>query len=206
MVLLIIIIITSISIFIIYEKNNINSFKFMSIGDGVSLGLNQMGKKSYSYNDYLNEYLNNQKKNVSYFNYSQQNISIPELTNEIIYLKNKTLKEYLQTSNLIILSIGEKEIIDNKSLKIIEENLTNLIKEIKKYNSNICLLSRYNNDENQKIRIKEINRLYHNLAKKNNIIFININNSIYLKNKFNYPSVNEHKKIGKMIINAKNLN
>lgn len=199
--------ITSISIFIIYEKNNTNTYKFISLGDGLSLGLNPQGIKSYNYNDYIKEYLKKHQKKINYFNYSEKNISIPELTNDIIYLKDKTLKEYIQTSNLIILSIGEKEIEENKSIKRIEEDLINLINEIKKYNSNICLLGRYNTNEEKQKKVKEVNNLYKQISKEYNVIFINIENNTYFKknNINNYPTVKGYEKIGKMIIKVMNI-
>ena len=205
--LMIIIVVTTISIFIIYEKNNPNYYKFISIGDGLALGLNPLGVKSYNYNDYLKEHLENNGKNVKYYNYSEKNLSISELTNDLIYLKDEKLKEYIKTSNLIILSIGEKEIEENKELNTIEENLQNLIFEIKKYNSNICLLGRYNNDKELINKIDEINDMYKKIAQKNNIIYININeNNYYSNNTFNYPTIGIYKEISSMIIAAMHLN
>lgn len=198
--------VTTISIFIIYEKNNPNAYKFLSLGDGLSLGLNPLGIKSYNYNDYLKDYLESQNKTVKYYNYSERNISIPELTNDIIYLKDKNLKDYLKTSNLIILSIGEKEIDENKDINTIEEDLNNLINEIKKYNSNICLLGRYNVNEKNQSKIKDINNIYKEIAKDNNIIYINIDqNNYYMNNTYNYPTTNGYKEISNMIIKAMNL-
>lgn len=204
--LLIIIVVTTISIFIIYDKNNPNIYKFLSLGDGISLGLNPLGVQSYSHNDYIIKYLKNKNKTVKYYNYSEQNISISELTNDIIYLKDEKLKEYLHTSNLIILSIGEKEINDNKNLDSIKEDLNNLIKELKKYNKNIYLLGRYNIKEEEKDNIKKINNIYKQLAKENNIIYINIdNNNYYLKNVYSYPTTTGYKEISNLIIKAIDL-
>lgn len=195
---------TSISIFIIYDKTNTDDFKFLSLGDGLSKGLNPSGIKSYDYNEYIEEFMKKKDKKVSYYNYSTRDISIAELNNEIIYLKDKILKEYLQTSNIIILSIGEKEIKDGKSIKEIEENLTNLINEIKRYNSNICLLGHfYLNNEKDNL-IAEMNNIYKKIAKNNNIIYINIENAIYSLPSSNnlYPTIRGYKEIGKLIISA----
>ena len=178
----------------------------MSIGDGLSLGLNSLGVQSYNYNDYLVDFLESQNKNVKYYYYSEKNISISELTNDIIYLKDRNLKDYLKTSNLIILSIGEKEILDDKNIKIIEEDLNNLVRELKKYNNNICLLSRYNINEKQYSKIKNINEVYKQIAHKNNIIYINIDqNNYYINAEYNYPTTNGHKEISKMIIKAMDI-
>ena len=180
---------------------------YLSIGDGLSLGLGPSGNKAYNYNDYIKKYLTSQNKKVSYYNYSKEDISISELIYELIYSKNRNLKEFLHKANLIILSIGENEIKENKSENEIEENIQNLIKEIKKYNSNICLLGHYYLNNGSNIRIKKINEIYKNVAKDNNIIFVNIENiPYYLNNKDKiYPSENGYKEIGKMIIRAINL-
>jgi len=199
---------TSVSIFIIYKKTNPNTYTFMSIGDGISLGLNPSGIKSYSYNDYIKKYLKDNNKEINYFNYSEKNISIAELTNDIIYLNNKILKEYLQKSDLIIISIGEKEINDNKLIKTIEEDLTNLITEIKKYNNNICLLGRYNINEERENLVKEINEVYKKVSKNNKINYINIDNSDYFinNNDYNYQTINGYEEIGKMLVKLIKLN
>lgn len=205
--LLIISIFTAISIFIIYDKNNIDTYTFLSMGDGLSLGLNPNGIKSYNYNDYLKEYLKAKDQDINYFNYSEKNLSIAELTNDIIYLNNNTLKEYLHQSNMIILSIGEKEINDDKSLISIKEDLSNLLTEIKKYNNNICLLSKYYIDIESTEKIKEINSMYKSLAKEYNITYINIGDiSYYLTNKSNhYPTSRGYEEISKLLIKAINL-
>ena len=130
---------TMISIFIVYKKTYINKYMYLSIGDGLSLGLNPEGIKSYSYNDYLKEFFEAKNIELDYLNYSEKDISIAELTNEVIYLEDSNLKNYLKNSNLIILSIGEKELKSDDSIQSIKKGLENLIKEIKKYNNNISI-------------------------------------------------------------------
>lgn len=201
--LFLIIVFTSISIFIIYEKNNTNSYKILSIGDGLAKKIDS--NKKY-YDDFVLDYLKHRNKNVSYYNYSQEDISISELTNDLIYMKDKKLKEYLHTSNMVILSIGEAEIIKQKSPQEIKEDLDNLIKEIKKYNYNICLLGHYYlNTYNDKL-IKEMNKIYKDLAKDNDIIYLNLENiKAYLNTNNIYPTERGHKEISKLIIKAIDL-
>lgn len=200
-------VLTSISIFIIYDKTYTNTYTFMSIGDGLSLGLNPNGIKSYNYNDYVKEYLKDRNKEVDYFNYSEKDISIKELTNEIIYMNNNNLKQYLRKSNLIILSIGEHEIATNKTTLSIKEDLERLIKELKRYNNNICLLGRYYFNNKLINKINEINKIYKDIAKDNNISYINIEPiSLYLTNNTNYyPSIKGYENISYSIIKAMNL-
>lgn len=202
-ILFIIVIFTALSIFVIYDKTSSNSFRFLSIGDGLSKGLSPNGIKSYDYSDYICDYLTNKGKSVSNYNYSIKDISISELTNDLIYLKDKTLKEYLQTSDVIILAIGEKEINENKAIEEIEEDLTNLVQEIKRFNSNIFLIGHYYLNNGKDSKIKQINNIYREVAKNNNIVFINIEKVAYYLNKDNiYPTTRGYREISKLIISA----
>lgn len=196
-----------ISIFIVYNKTYINKYMYLSIGDGLSLGLNPDGIKSFSYNDYLKEFFNNKNIELDYYNYSEKDISIPELTNDIIYLDNSNLKHYLTNSNLIILSIGEKELKSNKSTINIKKDLKNLIQEIKKYNNNICILSKYHIGIEKTGKIKEINNIYKEVSKEYNLIYINIEDtSYYLTNNKNiYPTSKGYEEISKLLIKAINI-
>lgn len=196
-----------ISIFIVYNKTYINKYMYLSIGDGLSLGLNPDGIKSFSYNDYLKEFFNNKNIELDYYNYSEKDISIPELTNDIIYLDNSNLKHYLTNSNLIILSIGEKELKSNKSTINIKKDLKNLIQEIKKYNNNICILSKYHIGIEKTNKLKEINNIYKEVSKEYNLIYINIEDtSYYLTNNKNiYPTSKGYEEISKLLIKAINI-
>ena len=196
-----------ISIFIVYNKTYINKYMYLSIGDGLSLGLNPDGIKSFSYNDYLKEFFDNKNIELDYYNYSEKDISIPELTNDIIYLDNSNLKHYLTNSNLIILSIGEKELKSNKSTINIKKDLKNLIQEIKKYNNNICILSKYHIGIEKTNKLKEINNIYKEVSKEYNLIYINIEDtSYYLTNNKNiYPTSKGYEEISKLLIKAINI-
>ena len=45
--------------FIIYKSNANNLIDYMSIGDSFDIGINSYGNNTYSYRDYLKNYLNN---------------------------------------------------------------------------------------------------------------------------------------------------
>ena len=45
--------------FIIYKVNANNLIDYMSIGDSLDLGINSYGNNTYSYHDYLKNYLYN---------------------------------------------------------------------------------------------------------------------------------------------------
>lgn len=202
-VLLIICLLTTISIFIIYQKTYVDVYTFLSIGDGLSLGLNPSEIKSYGYNEYIKTYFKNKNIKYDYFNYSEKNISIKELTNELIYMNNTILEEYLRKSDIVVLSIGEYEINSNKTIANIEKDLDYLINEIKKYNNNICLLSKYYFNEDT-TKIDELNKTYKELSKKHKLKYINIDyTSLYLTNNNTlYPNLKGYENISFSIIKA----
>ena len=73
-----------ISLFLIY-KNNDKTVDYLDLGDSLSLGINSYGNKTYGYNDYLKNYLDNNNLMHKYNNYfSKANYTIEELTNDII--------------------------------------------------------------------------------------------------------------------------
>ncbi len=204
LILLLIIVVTSLSIFIIYEKNMTNTYRFLSIGDGLAKGLNPDGIKSYNYNNFVEDYLLSKQKKVLYYNYSDRDISISELNNDLIYLKDDILKEYLQLSDMVILSIGEREIKSDISLKEIENDLNDLIRAIKRYNFNICLLGHYHLNSEYDEKISAMNDIYRRVAKENDIIYINTENITYYLNNDNniYPTITGYREISKLIIQA----
>ena len=207
LILLIIILLTSISIFIIYEKTYTATYIFLSIGDGLSLGLNPNEIKSFGYNEYIKEYLKNKKIKYNYLNYSEKKISIKELTNELLYMKSSALEDYLRKSNIVILSIGEEEINKNKTSISIKEDLNDLIKELKKYNNNICLLGRYSSLNVTHEKINKINNIYKELSKSHKLKYIDIDYTyMYLPNKDNiYPNSKGYENISFSIIKAMEL-
>ena len=130
--------------------------------------------------------------------------SISELNNDLIYLKDDILKEYLQLSDMVILSIGEREIKSDISLKEIENDLNDLIRAIKRYNFNICLLGHYHLNSEYDEKISAMNDIYRRVAKENDIIYINTENITYYLNNDNniYPTITGYREISKLIIQA----
>ena len=105
--------------FIIYKANANNLIDYMSIGDSFDLGINSYGNNTYSYRDYLKNYLNNNNllHNTSFY-YSKTNYKIEDLLNdikinkEIIYNdKTYNIKKELREADLITIAIGLDELI-----------------------------------------------------------------------------------------------
>ncbi len=199
--------------FIIYKANANNLIDYMSIGDSFDLGINSYGNNTYSYRDYLKNYLNNNNllHNTSFY-YSKTNYKIEELLNdikinkEIIYNdKTYNIKKELREADLITIAIGLDElvsIIENDNItsdiyikvdKFIK-NMEELVNNIQKISSsNIILIGYYNPYLN---RNKDLGRLfayindkYRKIAKTYKITYVDIYNTItsdYLPNSKDY--------------------
>ncbi len=199
--------------FIIYKANANNLIDYMSIGDSFDLGINSYGNNTYSYRDYLKNYLNNNNllHNTSFY-YSKTNYKIEELLNdikinkEIIYNdKTYNIKKELREADLITIAIGLDELIsiietDNITSDIyikvdkFIKNMEELVNNIQKISSsNIILIGYYNPYLN---RNKDLGRLfayindkYRKIAKTYKITYVDIYNTItsdYLPNSKDY--------------------
>ena len=135
----------------------------MSIGDSFDIGINSYGNNTYSYRDYLKNYLNNNNLlHKTYFYYSKSNYTIEELLNDITINKEViyndrmyNIKKDLREADLITISIGLDELIsiieDNKNDNIyvkvdkMIDNMNILINNVQKISSsNIILIGYYN--------------------------------------------------------------
>ena len=52
---LIVLIITCLLVYIIYDNNHTKSITYISLGDGFAVGLNSYETKDYGYSDYLSD-------------------------------------------------------------------------------------------------------------------------------------------------------
>ena len=76
-------------VFIIYKSNEDHLIDYMVIGDSMALGMNSYGNKTFGYNDYLKNYLENNNLIHKYNDYFvKSNYKINELNNDIINNKN----------------------------------------------------------------------------------------------------------------------
>lgn len=192
-------------IFIIYKTNSDNLIDYMSIGDSFDLGINSYGNNTYSFHDYIKNYLdNNNNLHKTSFYYSKPNYKIEDLlediknNKEIIYNdKTYNIKKELREADLITIAIGMDELVnileyDGKLNNIkttyekIDEmitNMDNLIKTVKKISSsNIILIGYYNPYKKES---KELNRLfsyiddkYLTISKKYKITYVDIYKTI----------------------------
>lgn len=218
--LLIIIIISGMFTCLIYNINKSNKINIMAIGDGISSGETSFNIDGISYNDYLKEYFYNKKILKNYNDdYSYKNNKINDLLQNINNNqnnKNGFIKQLLNKADLITISIGEEELtklaitndLEYDYIKTIinkYDNLINIIKEITE--SKIILIGFYENKYLDKSKIIILNSELSNIAKKYNIIFININdllvnNDYFVSNNSYYFNYKGHIEIAKLIINS----
>ena len=201
------------TIFFIYKHTNYNNITYTNMGDGLSFGIDCYGKKTYSYSEYIKEYLNDNNKLKDYYNgYSSTDMTIEKLhytllTNQKTNYNNtkKNIKSILHETDYLTMTIGLNDLIENlekednltdqninKIINKIEDSFNNLIKELRKvYNRDIYIIGYYKQKINNKDYNKYITKL-NNIYKKNKeVIYISTdiisdNKSIFLSNPSNY--------------------
>lgn len=197
--------------FIIYKTNDKNLIDYMSLGDSFDIGINSYGNITYSYRDYVKNYLsNNDLLHKTNFYYSKNDYKIEELLMDIKNNKDilvndqvHNLRKDIREADLITIAIGMDELINiieyDGTLKNINElyqnldklinNMDNLINNINKLTvGKVYLIGYYNPYNNQDNDLNKVfsylDDAYFNISKKNKITYLSINNLI--KNNPNY--------------------
>lgn len=174
-----------VAIFLIYYFNISEKMYYLSMGDQLSYGINNLNKVNNNYSISLKEYYQDNLSN--YVNYSNiDDYRVMDLINDINY--NKAIiyneKEYklqniLIKANYITLSIGINDILNktNISYEYVDElliDIENLFRLIRKYNKDkVDYLSLYNIIDNKEL-IDYTNKKIQKLCKKYNINYIDI--------------------------------
>ena len=178
--LLFLVVITVFIIYCFYEDKNTY---YLSMGDYLSYGINNLNKVDNNYNNYLIKKYNLKK----YINYSYiDDYRVMDLINDIKYNKkifynNKeyNIQNLLVKSNLIVISIGMNDLVYKKDIDLsyvnnLLEDIDSLLSNIRKYNKDkIYFLGFYNIIDNENI-IDYANKRLNNICKNNNIYFVNI--------------------------------
>lgn len=224
---LLVLILTCISIYLIYENKNENKISYISLGDGFAAGINSFSDKNYGYSNYISDNLKEEGilKN-SYLNFTSKDITINDLKNMVLLnyhdQEQNNIKQVLRETQLLTISVGINDLIykinsenivtNHQKEKILTEIVDKLdltIQEIRKYyKDNIYLVGYYNfypqNSVERKL-LDELNNRYKEYSNKNNIIFVDNNNMedllfTYLDNPNNfYPNVYGYRKMANNI-------
>ena len=204
--------VTFVLIFLIYYFNIDENIYYVSLGDQLSYGMNNLNKVENSYSNNIKKYYKN--KLSKYVNYSNiDDYRIMDLINDINYNKiiNYDNKEYklqniLIKANYMTLSIGMNDLLNKKNItyEYVDQLLVDIEKLfnlIRKYNKDrIDFLSFYNIINNKEI-INYTNNKIKKICKENNINFIDIsdlNNYILLNI---YPTNDGYTYITNQILN-----
>ncbi len=205
--LIIFIIGSFISIFI-YKICVQNKYDVLVIGDSIVTGDTKYGNSGITFNLFLKEYL--KKKHLGNYNlsFSKNNLGLTNLLTNIkenIELNNNHIQKAIKDSELIIIAIGEDELVLNSEInnvnRIYRKKYYEDFKELLIYfrkitTSKILILGYYGDNINQ---IKEINLNIKQIANNYNCVYVELNKVInkgdyFLNNKI-HLNYNGHQKI-----------
>lgn len=210
---LLILILLSLSVYFIYQLTKESNIQILSLGDGLSKGINSYTIVESSHLNYYEEYLKSKKIQVKVISeYSKEDLTIHELLE--LVKNNNYLKRDLMESHLLFITVGYNDLLyklsleDNISIpklnKIIDEiniEYKELLKEIKKYYKNEIIIVGYprtnKDDYYLNLGIRKLNRLLntntfidtYNLLNNRNKYFSNPNS--YYPNRLGYKRIYE---------------
>lgn len=220
--LIVIILISIILTYFIYFFNREEKIRLVAIGDGIASGETSYNIDGISYNDYIKEYFDSKKLLKNYNNnYAFKNYKLEELINDIknnvIDKKsNMYIEQIMHKANIVTICIGEDELtkleitqdLDEEYIKEFINNYDILLGYLKKItDAKIIIVGLYENTYLEKSKTIIINSELSNIAKKNDVIFINVcdlllNKDYYLNNNSYYFSYKGHETIAEIIIHS----
>ena len=210
---LLILIVLSLSVYFIYQSTKQSNIQILSLGDGLSKGINSYTIIESSHLNYYEEYLKSKNIDVKVIDeYSKEDLTIHELLE--LVKNNNYLKRDLMESHLLFITVGYNDLLYKLSLeddisipklnKIIDEiniEYKELLTEIKKYYKNQIIIVGYpksnKDDYYLNLGIRKLNRVIntdsfidtYNLLNNRNKYFSNPNS--YYPNRRGYERIYE---------------
>ena len=210
---LLILIILSLSVYFIYQNTKESNIQILSLGDGLSKGINSYTISEYSHLNYYEDYLKKQNKKVNLITkYSKKDLTIHELLE--LVKTNNILKRDLMESHVLFITVGYNDLLYKMSLeedisipklnRIIDEinsEYKELLIEIKKYYKNEIIIVGYpksnKDDYYLNLGIRKLNRILntntfidtYNLLNDRNKYFSNPNS--FYPNRLGYERIYE---------------
>ncbi len=210
LILLSIIAFVCVGIFIIYKFTYHESFNYVALGDSVAAGRNPYGVDDYGYTDYVKDFLNTNHNLKSYVNYAVSGYKTKDILEDINYNrkieingKEENIRKSLRESDLVTISIGANDFLENINLSNIGnlllnkqsildkidkvfDNIDQLLIMIKKYAKNDIIIVGYYNPLPMLTKYKDfINEIidysdnkYLELCNKHKIIFVKVSDII----------------------------
>ena len=199
---LLILIILSLSVYFIYQSTKETTIKIITLGDGLSVGIDSYAMNCYSYTDYYKDYLQKENKEVEVENYSKEDLSIHELLYKL--KTNPTIKRDLMEAHILFLNVGYNDLIYkmsvedinmsklNKIIYEIDKEYESLLKKIKKYYKNEIIVVGYpksnSDDYYQNIGIRKLNNILNKGKFINTYSLLNNRNKYFSNPKKYYPN------------------
>jgi len=203
------------SVLLIYLGFKDEEIYYFSIGDYLSRGITPYGNNDYGYSDYIKDYISDNDKLETYVNYSKKNLRTIDLIKDIednvkieVDGKSKTIQNGLIKADLVTLSIGMNDLLDNvkfdndfsindlydkfEEVLVDYEKLFELLREYCK--EEIVLIGLYNSLGNESLNefFEYANQKLYNLSNSYDIKYVNIyedfKNSEYFDNSRIYPN------------------
>ena len=208
---LLILILLSLSVYFIYQNTKESSIQILSLGDGLSKGINSYTIVEYSHLNYYEDYLKSKNINVKTIsNYSNENLTIHELLE--LVKNNNYLKRDLMETHLLFITVGYNDLLYKLSLeedisipklnKIIDEiniEYKELLTEIKKYYKNEIIIVGYpksnKDDYYLNLGIRKLNRLLNTNTFIDTYNLLNDRNKYFSNPNSYYPNRQGYKRI-----------
>lgn len=208
---LLILILLSLSVYFIYQNTKESSIQILSLGDGLSKGINSYTIVEYSHLNYYEDYLKSKNIDVKTIsNYSNENLTIHELLE--LVKNNNYLKRDLMESHLLFITVGYNDLLYKLSLeedisipklnKIIDEiniEYKELLTEIKKYYKNEIIIVGYpksnKDDYYLNLGIRKLNRLLNTNTFIDTYNLLNDRNKYFSNPNSYYPNRQGYKRI-----------
>lgn len=222
-------IIVALSVLLIYLGFKDDKVYYLSLGDGISLGVTPYGGVDYGYSDYVKDYLKSNNELECFINeFSSENFRTTDLISLItenveteIDGKKKTIQNALIKADLISISIGNNELLSNLKLNT-DLGLSDISSRFDKYivdlDALFDLIRMYSketivftgfydptNNSNLKTVFNNLNNRIKELCNQYDIIFIDTYKIFaeedYITNKNSiYPTKDGYKAISNLII------
>ena len=175
----------------IYYNIDKSKLNILSLGDGISTGMTAYHVEGYDFNDYLVEYLKQEKKLDTYYRLFNEidetaiNL-INKIENNVVSLNSKIkIKQSIKNADIITIALGMDELNNYATKNYLGSTKINgflnkykqLLKIIRTYNDkNIYVVSLYATNKINKEKMKKINQELELICKEFHVTFVSIEN------------------------------
>lgn len=218
--IIIIIFLSTLFTILIYHLTDKDNLNLLALGDGISTGMTPYNIEAYNYNDYLVEYLKNNKKLEYFYNFNEIEETATTLltkinNNELNKNKKIKIKQAIKEANIITIALGMEELnnyakkttLGTSKINAFLSKYEEILKEIRKLNNNkIFIIGLYSKENLNLNKVSKINEEIKKLANSYNCIFIDItdfkdNEDYFNNNKDFYINYKGEREIFTRIIN-----